>query len=108
MPSSSPTRGRSSSWSGGGARSSPIRPARSREDDLDSTSYGVWSAVPVRGGITTDRLVSAAGVPAGRLVGILAALEADGLVTRQEGRWRKASASARDDDGLLGELARGP
>lgn len=86
----------------------PDRPARSREDDLDSTSYGVWSAVPVRGGITTDRLVSAAGVPAGRLVGILAALEADGLVTRQEGRWRKASASARDDDGLLGELARGP
>ena len=71
------------------------------------TSYGVWSAVPLRVGITTDRLVSAAGVPAGRLVGILAALEADGLVTRHDGRWRKVPSSRRDD-GLLGELGRGP
>ena len=84
----------------------PARAARSPEDDLDTTSYGVWSAVPLRGGISTDRLVSAAGVPAGRLVGILAALEADGLVSRQEGRWRKVPA--RRDEGLLGELGRGP
>ena len=86
----------------------PDRPARSPEDDLDGTSYAVWSAVPVREAISTDRLVSTAGVPAGRLVGILTALEADGLVTRHEGRWRKASASSRGDGGLLGELGRSP
>ena len=85
----------------------PERAARAPEDDLDTTSYGVWSAVPLRGGISTDRLVSAAGVPAGRLVGILAGLEADGLVERHDGRWRKVAASRRDE-GLLGELGRGP
>ena len=35
--------------------------------------------------------------------GILAGLEADGLVTRHDGRWRKVAASRRDE-GLLGEL----
>jgi DNA processing protein len=85
----------------------PGRAVRAPEDDLDTTSYTVWSAVPLRGGISTDRLVSAAGVPAGRLMGILAALEADGLVTRHDGRWRKVPSSRRDD-GLLGDLGRGP
>ena len=54
------------------------------------TAYAVWSAVPVRGGATTERLASAAGVEPRRLVGVLAALEADGLVAREAGRWRKA------------------
>lgn len=58
-------------------------------DDLDPESYRVWSAVPLRGGATTDRLASASGVEVRRLIGILAALEADGLVSREAGRWRK-------------------
>lgn len=66
--------------------------ARSPEDDLDARAYGVWSAVPVRGGVTTDRLASVSGVPVARLVGVLATLEADGLVTRDAGRWRKRAA----------------
>jgi DNA processing protein len=62
---------------------------RSPADDLDPLSYAVWSAVPVRGGETSERLALAAGVPVGRLLGVLAALEADGLVLREAGRWRK-------------------
>jgi DNA processing protein len=58
-------------------------------DDLDPESYRVWSAVPVRGGAPLDRLASAGGVEPRRLVGILAVLEAEGLVTKQAGRWRK-------------------
>ena len=49
----------------------------------------MWSAVPLRGGATVDRLASSSGVEARRLVGILAVLEADGLVTKDAGRWRK-------------------
>ncbi|HET6968687.1 MAG TPA: DNA-processing protein DprA, partial [Ornithinibacter sp.] len=68
------------------------RTARSPQDDLDVQAHGVWSAVPVREGVTTDRLASVSGVPVARLVGVLAALEADGLVTREAGRWRKRPA----------------
>jgi DNA processing protein len=63
-------------------------------DDLDPESYRVWSAVPLRGGATVDRLASAGGVEPRRLVGILAVLEAEGLVTKQAGRWRKTRSSA--------------
>ncbi len=62
-------------------------------DDLDPQAYRVWSAVPLRGGATLDRLASAGGVEARRLVGILAVLEAEGLVTKQAGRWRKTRSS---------------
>ena len=58
-------------------------------DDLDPESYRVWSAVPLHGGATLDRLASASGVEPRRLVGILAVLDAEGLVTKQAGRWRK-------------------
>jgi predicted Rossmann fold nucleotide-binding protein DprA/Smf involved in DNA uptake len=49
----------------------------------------VWSAVPLRGGAALDRLASASGVDARRLVVLLAVLEAQGLVTKDAGRWRK-------------------
>ena len=62
-------------------------------DDLDPESYRVWSAVPLRGGATLDRLASACGVEPRRLVGILAVLEAEGLVTKRAGRWRKTRSS---------------
>jgi DNA processing protein len=62
-------------------------------DDLDPESYRVWSAVPMRGGATLDRLASAGGVEPRRLVGILAVLEAEGLVAKQAGRWRKTRSS---------------
>jgi DNA processing protein len=62
-------------------------------DDLDPESYRVWSAVPVRGGATLDRLASTSGVEPRRLVGILAVLDAEGLVTKQAGRWRKTRLS---------------
>lgn len=65
------------------------RPPRAPEDELDPEAYRVWSAVPVRGGATTDRLAAVAGVPVPRLVGVLAVLEGDGLVSREAGRWRK-------------------
>lgn len=68
-----------------GGRARPAAPG----DDLDEESYRVWSAVPLRGGATIDRLASAGGVAPRRLVGILAVLEADGLVTKAAGRWRK-------------------
>jgi DNA processing protein len=64
-------------------------------DDLDPEAYRVWSAVPLHGGATVDRVASASGVEARRLVGILAALEADGLVTRVAGHWRKAAGARR-------------
>ena len=62
-------------------------------DDLDPESYRVWSAVPMRGGAGLDRLASASGVHPRRLVGVLALLEAEGLVSRQAGRWRKHAPS---------------
>jgi DNA processing protein len=68
-----------------GHRCRPAAPG----DDLDPQSYQVWSAVPTRGGATVDRIASASGVEPRRLVGILAVLDAEGLVTRQGGRWRK-------------------
>jgi glycine/D-amino acid oxidase-like deaminating enzyme len=63
----------------------PARPG----DHLDDASYRVWSAVPARGTATAERVGVAAGVRAEALGGILAALEADGLVLREAGRWRK-------------------
>jgi DNA processing protein len=66
-------------------------PPRSPADDLDPLSYSVWSAVPVRGGAPSERLAVTAGVPVARLLGVLAALEADGLVVREAGTWRKVS-----------------
>ena len=51
------------------------------------------SAVPVRGGAKIDRLASTSGVEPRRLVGILAVLDAEGLVTKQAGRWRKTRLS---------------
>jgi len=64
-------------------------------DDLDPESYRVWSAVPMHGAATVDRVASASGVDVRRLVGILAALEADGLVTRVAGHWRKSAVATR-------------
>jgi DNA processing protein len=58
-------------------------------DGLDPDSYRVWSAVPLRGGATVERLASASGVEPRRLVGILAVLDAEGLVTKHAGVWRK-------------------
>lgn len=69
--------------------SAPGAVPRSPVDDLDSVGYAVWSAVPVRGGATTERLATTAGVETRRLVGVLATLEAEGLVRREAGRWRK-------------------
>lgn len=59
-------------------------------DTLDPTSFRVWSAVPVRAAATGERIGLSAGVATDVLHGILAALEADGLVVRDGGRWRKA------------------
>ena len=75
----------------GGPGPDPRKPG----DDLDPEAYQVWSAVPMHGGATVDRVASASGVEARRLVGILAALEADGLVIRVAGHWRKAAATTR-------------
>ena len=74
------------------SRPGPVAPG----DDLDPESYRVWSAVPLRGGATVDQLASASGVPARRLVGVLATLEADGLVRREGGRWRKTTRSTSE------------
>lgn len=73
---------------------SDLAPSRDRgpsrpEDHLDDAAYRVWSAVPVRGSATTERIGLAAGVRAESLGAVLATLEADGLVVRDEGRWRK-------------------
>ena len=46
-------------------RAGPAAPG----DDLDPESYRVWSAVPLRGGATIDRLASACGSRPRRLVG---------------------------------------
>ena len=74
------------------SRPGPVAPG----DDLDPESYRVWSAVPLRGGATVDQLASASGVPARRIVGVLAILEADGLVSREGGCWRKATRSTSE------------
>jgi DNA processing protein len=72
---------------------------RSPVDDLDQQSYAVWSAVPVRGGATTERVAAAAGVDARALLGVLATLEALGLVRREAGLWRKAAPVTRRSTG---------
>ena len=72
---------------------------RAPGDDLDPLGYAVWSAVPVRGGATTERLASAAGVGTRQLVGVLATLEAEGLVRRDDGRWRKVTRPRGPRDG---------
>ncbi len=64
---------------------------RSPVDDLDPTAYAVWSALPVRGGASTDRVAVAAGLGVARLLGVLASLEADDLALRVDGGWRKAT-----------------
>jgi DNA processing protein len=74
-------------------------PRRGPEDDLDPEAYGVWSALPVREGAGTDRLAAVSGVPVPRLVGVLAALEAQGLARREAGRWRKPAARRAADAG---------
>ena len=71
------------------ARTSPT-------DDLDPVAYAVWSAVPLRGGATTERLAAASGVAVRSLLGVLTGLEADGLVAREAGRWRKVSPRRSD------------
>ncbi len=63
----------------------PARPG----DHLGDAAYRVWSAVPARGSASTERVGVAAGVRAEALGGILVGLEADGLVVREAGRWRK-------------------
>ncbi len=73
-----------------GGRTRPVAPG----DGLDPEAYRVWSAVPQHGGATVDRLASASGVDPRRLIGILALLDADGLVTKAAGRWRKTRRSA--------------
>ena len=69
----------------------PRAAPRSPADDLDPVAYAVWSAVPLRGGATTERLAAASGVAVRSLLGVLTGLEADGLVAREAGRWRKVS-----------------
>jgi DNA processing protein len=64
---------------------------RAPQDDLDPVSYAVWSAVPVRSGASTEKIAAAAAVDARSLIGILAALEALGLVRRDAGTWRKVT-----------------
>ena len=71
-------------------------PAGAPGDDLDEESYGIWSAVPLRGGASTERLASASGVQPRRLLGVLAVLEAEGLVRRESGLWRKTRSTTSD------------
>ena len=68
-------------------------------DGLDPDSYRVWSAAPVRGSASLDRLASTSGVEPRRLVGILAELEADGLLRKEAGRWRKTRLAPEQDGG---------
>ena len=49
----------------------------------------------MHGAATVDRVASASGVETRRLVGILAALDAEGLVTRVAGHWRKTAAATK-------------
>ena len=58
-------------------------------DGLDPTAFRIWSAVPVREPVSAERIGLAAGVGPQVLHGVLAGLEADGLVVREAGRWRK-------------------
>jgi DNA processing protein len=58
-------------------------------DGLDPTAFRIWSAVPVREPVSAERIGLAAGVGPEVLHGVLAGLEADGLVVREAGRWRK-------------------
>jgi DNA processing protein len=71
-------------------------PTSAPGDDLDEESYGIWSAVPLRGGASTERLASASGVEPRRLLGVLAVLEAEGLVRRESGLWRKTRSTTSE------------
>jgi len=74
-------------------------PTRSPVDDLDPTAYAVWSALPVRGAASTERLAVSAGVSVPRLLAVLAALEADDLALRVDGNWRKATTPTPSGSG---------
>jgi DNA processing protein len=73
--------------------------ARSPVDDLDPGAYALWSALPVRGGAPVDRLAVAAGLGVGRLLAMLASLEAEGLAERGDGGWRKCGSGRREGGG---------
>lgn len=62
-------------------------------DGLTEVQRRVYEALPGRGARTVDELAIAAGLPAGQVFGPLAILEVDGLVERQEGRWRLAKTA---------------
>jgi DNA processing protein len=59
-------------------------------DGLSGPQQRVYEALPRRGARTTDEVAVAAGLPAVAVLGQLALLEVDGLVEREDGRWRLA------------------
>lgn len=71
----------------------PADLTRSPVDDLDPTAYALWSALPVRGGASTDRLAISAGLSVAHVLGVLAALEADDLAVRVASGWLKSRAA---------------
>jgi DNA processing protein len=61
-------------------------------DGLIGVQRQVYEALPGRGARTADEIAVGAGVPTGQVLGQLALLEIDGLVEREDGRWRLARA----------------
>jgi DNA processing protein len=59
-------------------------------DGLSGPQQRVYEALPRRGARTADEVAVAAGLPAVAVLGQLALLEVDGLVEREDGRWRLA------------------
>ena len=108
MPCSSPTPRRWPSWPARiGEDLLPGDHGRARQaapgDDLDPESYRVWSAVPLQRRRDVERLASASGVEPRRLVGILAVLDAEGLVTKHAGGGaRHASPPAKSPSDIPG------
>lgn len=57
-------------------------------DGLTDVQRRVYEALPGRGARTTDEIAVSAGVPADQVFGPLAVMEINGLVEREDGRWR--------------------
>lgn len=72
----------------------PQRPVAAL-DGLDPVMQRVYEALPRRGTRSAEEIAVASGVPAVQVLGQLALLELEGLLERQEGRWRIAKSTAR-------------
>ena len=67
----------------------PARAPETAESRLDPVARTVWSAVPVRQGVSLSRMQLLTALDSTTLLSVLGQLTVQGLVLRDGDRWRK-------------------